>query len=177
MTKADTKKLLNAIEEGKWSVVKAILRRHPGEVDVYGWHKANCRDKTPLMYAMQCGRFSMAGRLIRLGANVNAKMAGGPKLSVLALTAMFGHGQNPMHENWVGFAKMLIRKGAQPTDALWNALSAYDRDSNRPKMIKLLIRKGADLDHEILAGRIRDLVEINKHRYSDQILSWFGVQR
>lgn len=175
MNKSDNKKMFKAIENGDWHTIEALLEKNPGEVDVYGISNRPCRDKTPLMYSMQCQNFDFARRFIALGADVSAKMAGGPRMSVLALAATFGHGLNPQHEIWIEFASELIEKGANPTEALWQALAAYDIKSDKPGMIRLLINSGADLDCDIPAGKIRDLVRINKRLFSEDVLELCGI--
>jgi ankyrin repeat protein len=177
MNKSDNKTLFKAIEDGDWPTIEALLDKNPGDVDVYGIANRLCRDKTPLMYALQCENFEIARRFIARGADVSAKMADGPKLSVLALAVKFGHGLNPQHERWIEFAAELIEKGATPTDALWSALTAYDLRNDKSGMIRLLIEAGADLDSEIPVGKIRDLVKVNEQRYSDEVLALCGVRR
>lgn len=177
MNKSDNKKLFKAIETGDWDTIEAILEKNPGEVDVYGISNRNCRDKTPLMYSMQCANFELAKRFIARGADVCAKMAEGPKMSVLSLAAKFGHGLNPQHEKWIEFATFLIEKGANPTEALWSALAAYDLKTDKSGMIRLLIDAGADLDGEIPGGRIREIVKINEQLFSDEVLEMCGISR
>ena len=177
MTKSDNKRLFNAIEGNDWPTIDTILQKYPSEIDAYGIHNRLCRDKTPLMYAMQCENFALARRFIDLGAAVCAKMAGGPGMSVLALAAKFGHGLNPNHGEWVAFASELIQRGADPTEALWPALAAYDIRNGKSDMVKLLIDAGADLDSEIPAGRIRDLVKVNEHLFADDVLTMCGIDR
>ena len=92
MNKSDNKRLFKAIEDGDWSTVEAILDKNPNDVDVHGISNRLCRDKTPLMYAMQCENFEFARRFIDRGANVCARMPDGPKMSVSAQAAKFGHG-------------------------------------------------------------------------------------
>lgn len=177
MNKSDNKKLFKAIEDGDWPMIEMILEKNPGDVDIPGTSNRLCRDKTPLMYSMQCENFSFAKRFIDLGADVKAKMAGGPRMSVLALAVSFGHGLNPNHDTWVQFAHELIAMGADPTEALWPALGAYDKRNDRSGMIRLLIDAGADLDSEVPAGKIRDLVKINDRLYSDEVLELCGITR
>jgi hypothetical protein len=177
MNKSDNKMLFKAIEDGDWPAIEALLDRNPGDVDTYGIANRLCRDKTPLMYALQCENFEIARRFITRGADVCAKMADGPKMSVLAMAVKFGHGLNPQHERWIEFASELIEKGANPTEALWPALAAYDIRNDKSGMIRLLIESGADLDSEVPAGKIRDLVKINARLYSDGVLELCGVSR
>lgn len=177
MNKSENKKLFKAIEDGDWSTIEGLLDNNPGDVDVYGISNRLCRDKTPLMYSMQCENFEFARRFIARGADVCAKMAGGPRMSVLALAAKFGHGLNPKYDMWVELAAELIEMGADPTDAIWPALAAYDRRNDKQAMIRLFIKAGADLDSEVPAGTIRDLVKVNEHLYSDDVLELCGVSR
>ena len=95
MTKSEIKKLFVAIEKHDHESVLGIISKETEALEVTGQHNANCRDKTPLMYAMQCEDFGLSEKLIDLGANVSAKMAAGPESSVIQLAVKFGHGLNP----------------------------------------------------------------------------------
>ena len=173
MNKVENKKLFKAIESNDWETIESILDVHPDEVDVYGFSNRYCRDKTPLMYSLQCENFAIARKMIARGAKVEAKMSGGPESSVLVLAVTFGHGLNSKYDEWVAFVSDLIDNGANPTDGLWPALASF-RDG-RAEMIKLLVERGADLDSNIPAGNIRELVKTNRQLYSDEILKLFGI--
>ena len=80
---------------------------------------------------------------------------------------------NSKYDEWVAFVSDLIDNGANPTDGLWPALASF-RDG-RAEMIKLLVERGADLDSNIPAGNIRELVKNNRQLYSDEILKLFGI--
>ena len=173
MNKVENRKLFEAIENNDWETIENILDIHPDEVDVYGFANRYCRDKTPLMYSLQCENFAIARKIIARGAKVDAKMSGGPESSVLALAANVGHGLNPKFEEWVTFVSELIGKGANPTDGLWPALASYK--DGRAEMIKLLVENRADLDSSIQAGNIRELVKTNRQLYSVEILILFEI--
>ena len=79
------RRLFDAIEAGRLSEVIAILDDQPGLIESVGTESARVRDKTPLMYALQCRALRLARELIQRGANVRARMPGGPRSSVVQL--------------------------------------------------------------------------------------------
>lgn len=145
MNKKENAALFSAIARNNSDEVARLLSVHPGSVDVYGVSNRNCRDKTPLMYAMQCGHFGLVYWLLDRGASVTARMAGGPKSTVIQLAALFGHPGSPHYESFLDLTQELIRRGANPTDALSTAVFHYHTFGERPeRMIELLLRHGAD---------------------------------
>ena len=81
MNPSRIKKLFQAIEAGAVSTVTAMLDAEPDAIDVFGDGNSLYRDKTPLMYALQCNHFHLAGLLLQRGADVRAHMRAGPRSS------------------------------------------------------------------------------------------------
>ena len=177
MTKAEIKKLFVAIEKHDHNTVFAILESDKDAMETVGHHNANCRDKTPLMFAMQCEDFELSEKLIDLGANVSAKMPAGPESSVIQLAVKFGHGLNPQFGKWLSFTQKLIQKGANPSDALWPACHAYIKVADKPEIISLLLQSGASPESEVgnTGSTVKELVKVNSQLYSSRVLSLFGL--
>jgi len=177
MKKTDIKRIFKAIERNDQSTLFTILSENPEDIDVFGFHNKNCRDKTPLMYALQCENFDIANKLISMGANINASMAGGPCSSVIQLSARFGHGLNPNFNEWLKFIEELIDLGAYPDDAIWTACHAYNKHSDKPEIIALLLSKGANPDIQVgdTESTVRELVAINSKLFSPYVLSLFEI--
>ena len=76
---------------GNLAAVAAILDDDPDAMESIGEHNRNVRDKTPLMFAMQCFNLQLAHVLLDRGANANAEMPGGPGYSVLSLCMQFAY--------------------------------------------------------------------------------------
>lgn len=178
MTKTEIKKLFVAIEKHDHNVVLGILAKDKDALEIVGQHNANCRDKTPLMFAMQCEDFELAEELIELGANVNAKMPAGPESSVIQLAVKFGHGLNPNFDKWLGFTKVLLKHGANPSEALWPACHAYNKVADKPEIISLLLNNGASLEAEVgnTGSTVKELVKVNAQLYSSRTLAVFGLE-
>ena len=177
MTKTEIKKLFIAIEKHDHDVVLGILAKDMDALEIVGQHNANCRDKTPLMFAMQCEDFELAEKLIELGANVNAKMPAGPESSVIQLAVKFGHGLNPYFDKWLGFIKVLLEHGANPSEALWPACHAYNKVADKPEIISLLLNNGASLESKVgnTGSTVKELVKVNSQLYSSRALTLFGL--
>ncbi|TDF42269.1 ankyrin repeat domain-containing protein [Alteromonadaceae bacterium M269] len=177
MTKTETKKLFVAIQKHDHETVFSIIEKNEGAIESVGQHNAYCRDKTPLMFAMQCEDFELAYKLMDIGANVRAKMLDGPESSVIQLAASFGHSLNPNFDKWIGLIQRLIENGANPTEALWSACNAYSKTSDRIEIISLLIKSGASLNAQVgnSGNTVRELVKINSHLYSSHALALLGV--
>ena len=88
LTKAWKKRLFTSIQDGNLKLVKSLLSENPDAIGCLGEHNAYCRDKTPLMFAIQYRKFEIANWLIDAGANVNFKMPAGPKTPVLNYVAL-----------------------------------------------------------------------------------------
>ncbi len=145
MNKKENESLFSAVGLNKREEVARILDMHPGEIDVYGISNLNCRDKTPLMYAMQCGHFDLVYWLLERGASVTARMSGGPGYSVIVLAARLGHPMAADFSRFLELTEELIRRGADPSDALPTAVGQYQNFGDNPeRMIRLLLQHGAD---------------------------------
>jgi uncharacterized protein (TIGR02996 family) len=178
MNKTTKKRMFSAIQDRDLTSLYAILRDNPDAMETVGEHNNNVRDKTPLMYAMQCANFSLAHALLKRGANASAVMAGGPRLSVLALCVRFAYCDAPSHDEWIKLATRLLDEGADPTSALGTALLNFGGLVNRADLIRLLLDRGANPDQmEPSGSTVRELVECNRHRYTDEVLTLFGLKR
>ncbi|HEY5757542.1 MAG TPA: ankyrin repeat domain-containing protein [Steroidobacter sp.] len=174
MTKTDNKRLFKAIEDNDFETIEQILRKNTDAMQVVGISNKFCRDKTPLMYAMQSGRFDLVRKFIDLGADVNARMAGGPGTHVLALAMIFGHPGSPCYKEFVEVARDLIARGADPSVALWPALCRYDRANGRSEMVELLIERGADVNYRLPNGKtVQEMLKITQH--TPRVLQLCGV--
>ncbi|MCX5743497.1 MAG: ankyrin repeat domain-containing protein [Proteobacteria bacterium] len=170
------RRLFDAIEAGAVSMVWELLDADPSALEAYGAEQPNRLDKTPLMYALQCGHLRLAGELIDRGADVRARMAGGPRSSVVALAVRFvipGRDLRPM----VAVVERLLDGGADPDDALYPACHAYHKAFDQPELIELLLRRGANPERVVgeTGSTVRRLVEINARRYSPRVLALFGL--
>jgi ankyrin repeat protein len=169
------RRFFDAIEAGAVTAVVAMLDQAPSLVDASGDGNANMRDKTPLMYALQCNHFGLARLLIQRGADVGARMTGGPRSSVIALAVRFVIAGRP-NADMVRMVGELIDAGADPSDALWPACHAYDKHFDQPELIELLLARGADPDRLLADGSTaRGLVKVNAALYSPHVLGLFGL--
>lgn len=177
MTKSEIKKLFVAIEKHDHETVLGFLKKEKNAMEVVGKHNANCRDKTPLMFSLQCEDFELADKLIELGADVNAKMPVGPESSVIQLAVKFGHGLNPNFNKWLKFIHKLLELGVSPTESLWPACHAYNKASDRVEVISLLIENGASPEAEVgnTGSTVKELVKVNSQLYSKNVLELFGA--
>ena len=174
MTQADVKRMFAAIESGALETVNQLIDADPALLEAAGIRNANDRDKTPLMYALQCQRFHLAKRLIERGANVGAKMTSGPRLSVIALCVRFQI-MGRSNADIVDMVNRLLDGGAAASDALWPALHVYTKKHDQTQVIELLLQRGADPDAPVgnTGSTVRELVEINAKLYSDKVLAMF----
>lgn len=175
MNKSTKKKIFTSIEKDDSETLFSILETDPKAIEITGEHNRNVRDKTPLMYALQCRKLELASILLDHGASPTAKMAGGPKSSVLDLCANFAHYDPSSFSQWVDLVVRLLEKGANPSTALWPALHAFGSIVKNPSIIKLLLEYGADPDIQLgdSGNTIRELLEVNKHLYPDEIHELF----
>lgn len=177
MNKATTKRMFNAVQEKDTATLYAILRDNPDAMETVGQHNANVRDKTPLMFAMQCWNIGVANALLDRGAKASAVMAGGPCMSALALCVMFAYCDADQHDDWIRLASRLIDKGADPTSALWQALNGVGRIVKRADLLRLLLNRGANPDLQVgnTGSTARELLEINRRLYTDEVLQLFHL--
>ena len=178
MNKTTTKRLFKAIQAGDAATLTAILDEHVEAIEVIGEHSRNVRDKTPLMFALQCSDFHLAHLLLDRGANASAEMAGGPRLSVLALCAEFAYCDASNHDEWIALATRLLDNGASATSGLWPALRGFGGIVNRADLIRLLLARHANADAPLgnSGNTIRELVEINRNLYTNEVLELFDLQ-
>ncbi len=170
------RRLFDAIEGGRVSEVTAILDDNPGLINVVGSESKRVNDKTPLMYALQCGAVHLARELILRGADVCARMPAGPRASVLQLAVMFAGLREEQHNRMLALMGELIDQGAEPSDAIWTACSVYsDRFPWRVRTIELLLARGADPDRVVgnSGNTTRELVRINAAKFSAEVLRLF----
>ena len=177
MNKSNIKKLFKAIENKNNDEVLDLLDLHPGEIDVYGIGGRLFNDKTPLMYSLQCDNLDLAGKLIEKGADVNVKMSGGPKSSVIQLTVTFARGENPNFDKYLEFVNKLLDLGASADEALWPACHAYSKAIDRFEIIEQLINNGANIEKQVgdSGSSVKELMVINSRLFSDRVLELFGL--
>lgn len=167
-------RLLTAIEDGKLSIVRALLDETPELLEARGTAPARRKDKTPLMVALQCGARATARELLVRGADVRARLPDGA--SVIALAARFAGPSEAAQGAMLPLISELIDRGADPTDALWPALHAYHHAHPwRARLVLLLVERGANRDHVLPSGSVRALVEINRRLYPPEILALFDA--
>lgn len=179
MTKSTKKRLFNAIQGGDPAAIFAMLHDNPDAMESVGEHNRNVRDKTPLMFAIQCGNLFLANALLDRGANASAVMPAGPRDSVLQLCVnLANYRDEHEHDEWVRLATRLLDLGAEPTSALWPALHGFSGGLvKRADLIRLLLGRGANPD--VQAGNsgntVRELVEVNNRLYSNEVLGLFHL--
>lgn len=178
MTKANIKLLFGSIRKGDSELLFQILDEYPNSINIYGQHNSYCRDKTPLMFSLQCHHFDWVDELIARGADINAKMLDGPKSSVIALATIMAVPIHSSYQYFFDFIKKIIELGVSPDeDALWKACYNYTMKSNRYEIIELFLSKGANPD--VLIGNsgntIRELISINSKKYSPDVLKLFNI--
>jgi len=129
------------------------------------------------MFAIQCGNFAFAHKLLDRGANANAEMAGGQRKSVLSLCMLFAHSGASDFEEWKRLVSRLLDQGADPNSALSAAVNASKKFVKRADMVQLLLSHGADPDRKIgeTENTVRKLAEINRHLYSAEVLGLLNI--
>jgi hypothetical protein len=177
MKKTTIKAVFNAIQEGDTRMLRQILAAEPEALEAVGEHNRNVRDKTPLMFAMQCRKLRIAHELLDRGANASAEMAGGPRSSALSLCMQFAYCDATDHDEWIRLARRLIDKGADPNTGLWPALHGFGGIVARADLIRLALDRGADPDRQLgdSGSTVRELVEINRRLFSAEVLGLFGI--
>jgi len=177
MRKTTTKQLFKSIDAKDQTTLISILDAHSEALEAFGEHNRLVRDKTPLMYALQCWNISLANMLLDRGANADASMAGGPRSSVLSLCMQFAYCDSDQHDDWIELATRLIDNGAEPNSGLWPALHGFGGIVERVDLIRLCLERGADPDRQVgnSGNTVRELVNINQKLYTQEILDLFGV--
>lgn len=177
MKKIDIKRLFKAIEDDQRSEVNQLIQANPDALEVLGEHNRLVRDKTPLMYAIQCFNLPLAEHLLDIGADPCAVMPAGPCDSVLQMCVERAYCNEENHDHWIAFTERLLNAGADASGALWRALHAFGGIVDRPDIIQLLLANGADPDQMVgnSGNTARELVAINKHTYTPAVLNLFGV--
>jgi hypothetical protein len=167
--------MFKSIQDEDQTSLYVILDQFPDALETVGEHNATVRDKTPLMFAMQCRNISLAHALLDRGANASAVMPGGPCSSALELCVEFAYCDELRHDDWIRLATRLLDEGADPTSALWLALHSFGGLVKRADLIRLLLDRGANPDQMVgnSGNTARELVEINRHRYTDEVLRLF----
>ena len=175
MNKTVLKSLFKAIESDDANTVESILDADPDALESVGQHNPLVRDKTPLMYAMQCRNFRLANALLDRGANAAAVMPAGPGASALALCLQFAYSDSAAFSRWVRLATRLLDDGADPNTGMWAALHGYGRVARRVELIRLMLDRGADPDRRVgnTSSTVRELVAHNRERYPAEVLAWF----
>ncbi len=177
MNRTTTKRLFQAIQADDRSLIDEILEANEDALEVVGLHNRLVRDKTPLMFALQCMKLDLANYLLDRGADAAAHMAGGPRSSVLALCVKFAHAGVTSFDDWMQLARRLLDQGADPSTAIWQAIATYRGLTNRIDLVELLIRRGADVDSPFLDSgeSVRDLVRINSGKHLPELLALFDM--
>ena len=177
MRKTTTKQLFQSIDARDQTTLISILDTHSEALETFGEHNRLVRDKTPLMYALQCRNFPFANILLDRGANADASMAGGPQSSVLSLCMQFAYCDSEKHDDWIALATRLIDSGADPDSGLWPALHGFGGIVERADLIRLCLQRGADPDRQVgdSGNTVRELVNINRKLYTQEVLDLFGI--
>ena len=177
MNKAAKKRMFSAIQDKDLTSLFAIIDENPDALEAVGDHNAYVRDKTPLMFAIQCANIILAHALLDRRAEASAIMPGGPGSSVLELCVEFAYRDEPRHDDWIRLAARLLDEGADPNSALWPALYGFGGIVDRADLIRLLLDRGANPDQLLgnCGDTVRELVEINRHLYTDEVLRLFHL--
>ena len=177
MNKTTTKRMFKAIEDDDVDALYQILDTHPEALETVGEHNRLVRDKTPLMFAMQCWNTRLATDLLDRGADATATMTGGPETPALSLCMHFAYCDKANHDEWIPLASRLIDGGADPNEGLWPALDGCCQTLERTDMIRLCLDRGADPDSELAnsGSTIREMVKINQQLFSPEVLSLFDI--
>jgi hypothetical protein len=178
MKKSTVKNMFKAIEQENAATLNAILDTEPDALETVGFHNSFVRDKTPLMYAMQCRKLGLANALVDRGADVKAIMPGGPKSSVLFICIESAYSDPIDHDKWIDLAKRLLDGGADPNSAFWTSLACFGGVVRRSDLIKILVDYGADPDRGVgdTGSTVRELVEINRRLFPEEVLMLFGLE-
>jgi hypothetical protein len=133
------------IENDNFDAVVAFFSSNPDKIDMLGVGNNHYKDKSPLMYALQCLRDCIADWLIDAGADVSFQMPAGPKtpalmyavcelLPVQILEKMLSKGSNPNACDYLGEV---------PLDLVIQDCNC-DQWPKAFEKLKLLLNHGAD---------------------------------
>ena len=181
LTKQRIKELFQAIEDDNRSLVSQVIAEQPDALETLGIGKQTFEGKTPLMYALQCGRPGIAALLLDHHANVQATMTASwrwPVLHFAVRAAVSGVGKPEDAD----ILRRMLALGADPnaTDAFGNtaldrALGDYDSVSDHWTIIQVLLDAGADVENVGPAKMTtRELVRTNPQSFSARVQSLFG---
>lgn len=178
LTKKRTKELFEAIESGNKENVDEFLGTWPDKVDIAGEHNTYCRDKSPLIYSIQCEQFELASIFIDSGANVNFRVAdcNTTPLSMAIHIHFFMD---------MGVFEKLLQKGADPNqgDLLFKVFTNSATSIFRKKgfdfikQLQLLLDHGADPDQEFFGhGKsIREFCDSYEGEVPDEICDMLNI--
>lgn len=152
-TKKHHKLFFDQINEGNIEFIKSALDVSPEMVNILGENNNWYRDKSPLMYALQCTKAEMCILLIDRGADVNFRMPAGHKTTVCnwAATQATMYGED--NQEFIPILKKILELGANPNnsdymgrDAIHEAISQLNAsgEEHNWQTIKILIEAGAD---------------------------------
>jgi ankyrin repeat protein len=182
VTKKKVRDLFDAIETRRLDDVRRMLERDPALLEARGAGRAIVDDKTPLMFALQCGHSEIAGLLLDHGADVRATMTESWQWPTLHFAARMAATAIGTLEH-VAILERLLALGADPnaTDrsgntALDRALLDYDAESDHARVIEILVASGADPEHRGPSGSTtRKLVAHDAHLYSAAVRKAVGA--
>ncbi len=186
-TKKRIKELFQAIERDDLANLELFLSEFPKKANIKGVGSAYFLDKTPLMYALQCHNFQIARFLLEHGANVNAKMSGGRRFSVLYMAIYLNTGAD------LDFVEELLSRGANPNvfdttgqtplhEVLDNAWR-YDLNSlDSVRLVKLFLEHGADPDSKRPSDRstqktAREFAQHVSYELPDEICNLLKIKK
>ncbi|WP_145385824.1 hypothetical protein [Stieleria neptunia] len=177
MKKADIKRMFKAIEDDDQQTLDSLLNTNDDAIESHGFHNRLVRDKTPLMYALQCFNLKLAGHLLDRGANPSAVMPDGPRHSVIQMCIARAFCNKSTHDEWIAFTIRLLDAGIDPNEGLWPSLHGYGELVPRDDLIRIMLERGADPDRQVgnSGNTVRELVKINSRLYPSAILELFGV--
>lgn len=193
-TKKHHRLFFKQIEAGDIEFVGKVLDASPEMVNVLGADNQWYRDKSPLMYAFQCGQSEVCQQLIDRDADVDFVMPDGPKTPMCnwaaTLAAMYGESK----VEFMPILKRVLDLGANPNrcdsmgrDAVLEAIGQY-RASGKPryKTIKLLLDAGADPDrrHREYILRLAGFLRVKRHGQppvpalmASEVYEMYGIKR
>lgn len=186
-TKKRIKELFQSIEQDDVANLKSFLGEFPKQANIRGVGSAYFPDKTPLMYAIQCVNFPIARFLLENGANVNAKMSGDRRFSVLYMAIYL----NTLAD--LDFVEELFNRGADPNvfdttgrtplhEVIDNACRYDLKHLDSIRLVKLFLKHGADPDSRrpsdrSTQGTARELAQHVSDRLPDEICNLLKIKK